>query len=337
MSVLVDPRICPDCRAPLDLATCTGCGLHLVGPAAAELWTHMQAADRLVGELRAGSAAPPELPQYPSALPAAPRRATASPRRLPNASVPMVLLALGGLCLLVAAVVFVAVAWSSLGLAAKATILAAVTGLFAGGAVAVTRRDLRLAAETLWIVVAGLVGLDLVAAYGADLVGLGRLDDRDAVALVGAVLLGLSVGVSAWATTTPVRRLHGLVAVAAVGTVLLTASEAWTSEHNPLAVTISVPALALLALGIDRASDAHLRPIALVEVGAAVVSWLVLLGLGVDRMSTVASDARWWGDLSGWPLLAAAGLAGAAAVPRQLPAHVRMVGAGAALVALALF
>lgn len=336
MSVLVDPRICPDCRAPLDAATCTSCGLRLVGPAAAELWAHMQAADRLVGELRAGSTAPTELPQYPSALPAAPHRTAPSQRRLPNASVPVVLLALGGLCLLVAAVVFVAVAWSSLGLAAKATILAAVTALFAGGAVAVTRRDLRLAAETLWIVVAGLVGLDLVAAYAADLVGLGRLGDRDAVALVGATLLGLSVGVSAWATTTAVRRLHGLVAVAALGTLLLAGSEAWTSEHNPLAVTISVPVLALLALAIDRVSDGHLRPIALVEGGTAVVSWLVLLGLGVDRMSTVASDARWWSDLSGWPLLAAAGLAGATAVPRRLPAPLRMVAAGAALVAFAL-
>ena len=339
MSTLVDPHICPDCRAPLDpAATCTGCGLRLVGPSAAELWQHMLEADRLVEQLRVTAsytpAAPPSLtPPFPSA-PLAPSRA---PRQLPNASVPVVLLALGGLCLLVAAVVFVAVAWSSLGLGARTSILAGVTGLFAAGAVAVTRRDLRFAAETLWLVVSALIALDLAAAYGADVLALGRLDDRDAVTLVGAALLGVAVAVAAWATTTPVRRLRGLVAVAGLGTVLLAGAEAWTSEHNPLAVTISVPVLAGLAVGLDRVSDRHLRPIALVEAGAAVISWLVLFGIGTDRLATVATDARWWADLAGWPLLAAAGLAGATASVPRLLAAARMVAAGAALVALALF
>ncbi len=54
MSRLVDPTICPDCRAVLDTgARCTGCGLHLEGPLAAQLWTAMTAADRVVEQLRA--------------------------------------------------------------------------------------------------------------------------------------------------------------------------------------------------------------------------------------------------------------------------------------------
>ncbi|MGY2874168.1 hypothetical protein ACVW00_001358 [Marmoricola sp. URHA0025 HA25] len=345
MSTLVDPHICPDCRAPLDAAsTCTGCGLRLVGPAASELWQRMQEADRLIAQLRAAHAvisastlptaprsAPPARPTSASAASAAQRPAST------GSSVPVVLLALGGLCLLVAAVVFVAVAWGSLGLAAKTAILLAVTGLFGAGAVAVTRRDLRLAAETLWLVVAGLVGLDLAAAYGADLLGLGRLSDRDAVGMVGAALLGLAVGVGAWATTTPLRRLHGLVGVAAVGTLLLAGAEAWASDHNPLAVALSVPLLAGLAWCIDRVTERHLRPTALVVAGAALLSWLALVGYGVDRMSTTATDRAWWTDLAGWPLLAAAVAAAVPALAPRAADWLRMVAAGGSLVTLGLF
>jgi hypothetical protein len=338
MSLLVDPHICPDCRAPLDATgTCTGCGLRLVGPEASELWVHMQAADRLIGRLRAAPVAAPAPPTPVTAL--TPPPIDHPPRRsaLPSASIPAVLLALGGLCLLVAAIVFVAVAWSSLGLAAKTAILLAITALFGAGAVVVSRRDLRFAAETLWLVVAGLVALDLGAAYGADLLGLGRLSDRDAVGLVGAALLGLAVAVGAWATTTPLRRLHGLVGVAGVGTLLLAGAEAWTSDHNPAAVAVSVPALAALAWCIDRMTERHLRPTALVVAGSGLVSWLELVGYGVDRMSTTATDRAWWTDLAGWPLLAAAGVAAVLAVIPRAADGVRIVAAGGCLVTLGLF
>jgi hypothetical protein len=348
MSKLIDPHICPDCRAPLDTAgTCTGCELQLVGATAAELWLRMQQADVLVEELRAASAperrplasapAAGPLPMAPPARPGPPQTGPA----LPNASVPVVLLALGGLCLLVAAIVFVAVAWSSLGLAAKTAILLAVTGLFATGAVAVTRRELRFAAETLWLLVAGLVFLDLAAAYGADLLGLDRIGDRHATGLIGATLLGLAVGVGAWASTTALRRLHGLVGVAGVGIGMFAGAEAWTSEHNPLAVAVSVPLIAALAVGIDRVSAGHLRAIAAVVGAAAPVSWLVLTGYGVDRMSSTDTDSTWWSDLAGWPFLAAAALAAVPAaapvVARRIPDTLRMVAAGGTLVTLTLF
>jgi hypothetical protein len=359
MSALVDPHICPDCRAPLDAAgTCTGCGLRLVGPAAGELWQHMVQADRLIAQLRSAPvAAPIPGPAAPTGMPPAPARTTmptlpvgpsASVRRhtLPSASVPVVLLSLGALCLLVAAIVFVAVAWGSLGLGAKTTILLAVTALFAGGAAAATRRTLRFAAETLWLVVAGLVAVDLTAAYHADLLGLARIGDRSAVALVGACLLGLAVAAGAWVTTTPLRRLHGLVVVAGIGTVLLAGAEAWTSEHNPGAVAISVPVIAAVALGIDRISGGLLRTTAVVVGAAAPVSWLVLVGLGLDRMATTATDRIWWSEFRGWPLLAAAALAALPAVlpsapwagpSRQVGPPVRAVAAGASLVTLGLF
>ena len=359
MSILVDPHICPDCRAILDpTGTCTGCGLRLVGPAAAELWQHMVQADRLITALRAAAPAPvtagavaggapsPVAPMAPQGVPAPPpaRPGGAPPRALPSASVPVVLLSLGALCLLVAAIVFVTVAWGSLGLGAKTTILLVVTALFATGAAAATRRRLPVAAETLWLVVAGLVTVDLTAAYHADLLGLGRIGDRSAVALVGASLLGLALAAGAWATTTPLRRLHGLVVVAGIGTVLLAGAEAWTSEHNPVAVAVSVPVIAALAVAIDRITDGLLRPTAVVVGAAALVSWAVLVGHGLDRAASTATDRTWWAELRGWPLLVAALYA---AVPVLLPTLTRerlavppwprAAAACASLVTLALF
>src|SRR3954449_3605370 len=109
MSRLVDPPLCPDCRALLDAgATCTGCGLQVTGPLAAELWRRMVAADRVVEQLRALSGGAPvavagsvAAPGQGAALPRFPRRAStpARTRRLPAASVPVVLLSLGALCL----------------------------------------------------------------------------------------------------------------------------------------------------------------------------------------------------------------------------------------------
>src|SRR5690242_8978064 len=87
MSLLIDPRICPDCRAPLDEAsTCTGCGLRLTGPLAGELWRTMQTADSLVERLRVEV---PESVTVASALPAAPASAPASaPPSAPAATPP---------------------------------------------------------------------------------------------------------------------------------------------------------------------------------------------------------------------------------------------------------
>ena len=343
MSRLVDPRVCPDCRAPLDhAATCTGCGLRLVGPLAAELSERMHQADRLVEQLRAAmpTATPTSAP--PATVPAGPGMATpaavvpSARRRLPSASVPVILLTLGGLCLLVAAVVFAVVAWGSLGLAAKTLILLAVTGLFTWGAVVLTRRGLRFGAETVWLVVAGMVGLDLAAAYGADLVGLADLDLRHMVAVIGAALLGLSVSAGAWAASTPLRRLKGLIVVAGVGVVLLAGAEAWTRGEDPLAVTVSIPLLVLLAVGIGRIAGGVLRETALVVGGAGAVSWLALVGIGVGRMALTESDGQWWTDLEGWPLLAAAAMATVLTVPRQLLRWTRMAGSAGALVTLAL-
>ena len=343
MSKLADPTICPDCRGPLDsTGTCGTCGLRLSGQLASELWQTMLRADSLVERLRLvpapAAARPGAAPTPPAAPLARPTVAPLSgPRRLPAASVPVVLLGLGGLCLLVSAVVFVAVTWSSLGIGARTAILLLVTAVAAAAAGAVTTRALRGAAETLWTVVGGMLVLDLLGARAAGMLGLDALSDRHEAGLVGAVLLAVGAGSGRWSVGRPTGRLHAPQVVAAVGVLLVTTAEAYAASQPVVATAVSVAALAGLALLLARP-----LPWTSYAAGAlALVSWLGLVGDGVHRIDVSAGDAAWWSGLQGWPLLVAAGCAATVAllpVPdnvagaRRGQATWRPVAAGAALV-----
>ncbi len=344
MSRLLDPTICPDCRQPLDPAgTCTGCGLPLRGPLAGELWTVMQSADRIVERLRVAPLAAPTgapvapvtghdpagpLPRFPSA--------PARTKRLPSASVPVVLLSLGALCLLVAAVVFVAVTWSLLGLTGRTLVLAGVTTLFASAAVVLSGRGLRGAAETFWLIVAGMLTLDLLGAQSAGLAGLDALDWRGTGALVGCALTALGLLVGLWARSQPVSRLIGSEAVAVIGALVLASTNAWSAQNPAVGAAIAAPVLVGLFVTLRR-----LVPLAAYGLGVlGAVSWLVLLLDGVGRaLDDVAgppmTPMTWWTDLRGWPLLAAAALATVVAVIARVPAALRAVAAGGALLPLA--
>jgi hypothetical protein len=345
MSRLVDPTICPDCRALLDpAATCPACGLEVTGPLATELWQRMVAADHVVEQLRARSGAvrvpapaPGTTARKPSTagLPTFPRQAPTPPPRtrlLPSASVPVVLLSLGALCLLVAAAVFVAVAWSVLGLTGRTLVLLGVTGLLATVAVVLTRKNLRGAAETFWLVVAGMLTVDLLGAQSAGLAGLDALDWRGTGALVGGALFAMGVGVGLWARRQPVVRLYGAEAVAVLGALLLCASNVWFAENPAVACTIAVPLLAAVFLGLRRS-------LFVAAYGAGVlglVSWLVLFVTGWDRAMEQVGFGAWWSHARGWPLLAAALLAAVAVHFPAVPRHLRAVAAGLTLLSLAL-
>ncbi|MFL6024520.1 MAG: hypothetical protein ACJ72O_14375, partial [Marmoricola sp.] len=325
MSLLTDSRICPDCRALLDTSgTCTGCDLHLTGPLAAELWTTMQVADSLVERLRLQFSAPVSrgevAPSRTGGLPAAPPLPgqPARPRRtgLTAASVPAVLFGVGALCLLVAAVVFVAVAWSSLGLGARTSILLGVTATFGALAGRLTLRGLRGAAETFWLVVGALVTIDLTAAYAAGLLGYDHLEGRHAVAVLGIALLGLGVGVGTWVRRTELAGLIAPTLLSTAGALMVAAGEGWAAPSTAAGAAVAVLALAGLAAG-TRALD--LRHTAYAVSGLAVVSWTVLVGAGLDRAAAVDA-AAWWQGLDCWPLLAAVLLAAAATFAPIAPA-----------------
>jgi hypothetical protein len=246
--------------------------------------------------------------------------------------VPVVLLFLGALCLLVAAIVFVAVTWGSLGLTGRTLVLLGFTTLLAAVAVLLTRKALRGAAETFWVVVAGMLTVDLLAAESAGLAGLDALTWRGAGALVGGSLVALGVGVAAWARRQPVTRLIGMEVVAVIGAVVLCATNGWLAENPTIGTTVAIPLLAG-AFVLLRAPV----PVAAYGLGVlALFSWLVLLGIGLDRSMETAGFTEWWADVRGWPLLAAAVLAGLLAHAPGVPARARPVAAGLALVPLVL-
>ncbi|HMU36783.1 MAG TPA: hypothetical protein PKA04_08145, partial [Marmoricola sp.] len=142
MGKLIDPTLCPECRSILSGdARCPACGLQLQGPAAVELWQTMQRADQLIDQLRLQAAAAPvpaATPARPTPTGTAPPPPMRRPVKKPSASVPVILLTLGGLCVMVAAIVFVAVAWGSLGVGGRTAILGLVTLLMTICAVVLT-------------------------------------------------------------------------------------------------------------------------------------------------------------------------------------------------------
>ena len=245
---------------------------------------------------------------------------------------PVVLLTLGALCLLVAAIVFVAVTWDRLGLTGRTLVLLVFTGVLATIAVLLTRRGLRGASETFWIVVAGMLTIDLLAAESAGLAGLDALSWRGTGAMVGAALLAMGVGVGVWARGQRIGQLYGVQVVAVIGALVLCASNAWDAENPAIGTTIAVPVLAgafVLLRG--------LVPLAAYGLGGlAVASWLVLVGVGWERALETAGFVDWWADFRGWPLLAAALLAAVVVHLPGIQEAVRSLAAGLALVPLVL-
>src|SRR5918994_876866 len=167
-----DPDLCPDCRTnlPSGVTICPTCGLPVRHALAVELFATLKRADSLVEQLRSiadsrtalvppaphsplspsprvqappsAPPAPPAPPPYPSA-PAAPHPAPAG--RVGVSAIPKILLGLGALCLLVAAIAFLAVSWSILGVGGRTAVLLTLTAAATGGALLLNRFKLRIA------------------------------------------------------------------------------------------------------------------------------------------------------------------------------------------------
>ncbi len=121
-------------------------------------------------------------------MPAAP--ASAYPTRARTgvgvAAVPKILLGLGAMCLLVAAIVFLAVSWSILGVGGRTAVLLTLTAAATGGSLLLNRFRLRIAAESMSVVALGMLGLDVLGANAAG--WFGDSSTGWAVAAGGAVM-----------------------------------------------------------------------------------------------------------------------------------------------------
>lgn len=353
MTRYADPERCPDCQAPMAFGAsrCPSCGLNLEGPLAAELFTTLSTADRLLARMRASAAAAPA--PTPTAAMTAPggggvgtltrpetTPVTAPPRRLPpppehhvglsGASVPKILLALGALCLLVAALVFLAVTWSAMGVAGRTATLIGFT-LVAGGLSAwAAHRDLRAASEALGVVALGLLTFDMFGAQDAG--WFGEPSDAGFFVLLGVVIALVGASAALAVRRTPVGAFVGGEVFAGLGVASATAGFVvadWLAFSAASTVAVVLTAGVAVAANVVR-----LRVLAVAGAAVSALTWAVLLFSSWDRATANPSLHELWAGLEVWPLLAAALLVGALAVVPRLPLEVRLAALSVAVLVL---
>ena len=336
-----DPHACPGCRGPIAATDpqCPTCGLSLRGEPAREVFTALAYADTLVARLRAAAPSPspwpsPSSPPSPPSLSIGPATGTpltapvtAAARGLSGATVPKVLLSLGALCLLVAALVFLAVAWARLDVHGRTLVLIGITAACGALAGVVARRGLRAGAESLASVALGLVAVDVAGASDAGWLGEPRLTEL-------LLVLGVAIAVPATATTllarrTPVGTLLAPELFAIGGTAVATLGLAnLPSLHADAGVLLAVLAAAGAAV-VARLLE--LRVAAPAVAVLAAVWWLALVGRGVANLPVDLSVADVWLSGAAWLLVVAAVLPVPVAVARSLPLAARVVAASAAV------
>ncbi|WP_244929479.1 hypothetical protein [Nocardioides sp. W7] len=288
-----DPTRCPDCGADLPAvpSRCDACDLPLTGQTAVQLQSVLRYADQLLGQLR--RPAPSAIAPYPA--PAPRERERRGPR---TTSVPAVLLGLGALCLLVAALIFLAVAWSWLGVGGRTTVLLGLTAGSAAAGLVLGGRGLRAAGEALTVVALGLVLLDVAGAGRAG--WLGTHPDGVPLAVYGGAL-----AVAGLALLTHPSRLIVPQLAAATGVGVLLAGLGEQTDRLRLLAFVGVLAFAALAWTGRALRAAALRWLALAGAG---VSWLVLAGTSAAHALEDPTLAGQWADGRVAGLLAAAAL-----------------------------
>lgn len=324
MTRYADPERCPDCLGamPWGASTCPSCGLSLEGPLAARLFATLSSADELLATMRSAAPAGPA-PSGPAPAPVEAGGllpgATAPPvvrepawPGLSNASVPKILLGLGALCLLVAALVFLAVSWSAMGVAARTATLLGFTAVAGALTAWAARHDLRAAAESLGVVTLGLFAFDLFGARDSG--WFGEISTSGFLLLAGTFLSAAGAGAALAVRRTPTGSLVGAEVMAAIG---LCAAAIGVVSSDALTWSASLVIAVLLAGGL--AATARLVRLAWLAGGAALVSmlaWCALTLTGLERASNHPSLHELWLGLEGWPLLASAVLVG---VPMLVP------------------
>ena len=335
MTRYADPLVCPDCRQPIAYAvpSCPHCALPLRGTTAQALFSTLLRADQLIDQLRQPAVAFPT-PVAPGVLrpwtpEPSPRPSEPRASRLEAASIPKVLLGLGATCLLVAALVFLVVAWSSLGMGGRTAVLLTLTSL-AGGAVAwLSGRTLRAGAESLAVVLLGLVALDVTGAENAG--WLGEHGDGGFALILGGVVALVGLATATYGVTSKVKRLVGAEIVTALG---VATCGAGLLDVLPDDAAGALAATVLTAAVAGLARRTRLPDLATGLAALAGLWWLGLVTIGLGNALDVPTVDALWGDLRVWPLLVGALLAALPAVVRALREPVRVAAASvAALVA----
>lgn len=354
MFLYADRTVCPRCREALAPATagCDRCSARLDDTAAYDVFVALQQVDRLVARLGerplAATVASPArtsptgavtvstsraLPEPAAAdAPPPPLEPASHPARpvLSGLSVPKILLGLGALCLVVAALVFLVVAWASLGVGGRTAVLVGFTLVAGGLATWSARSGLRAGAESMTTVALGLLLLDLIGAQGAG--WFGDLGTSGFLVLAGTTVL--LVGGAATVTTRRTAEPRLLSAeIAASGAMVV----ALAGLHDSLPLTDAGWVLTSLVItGILALAGWRLRlGIALwTAVCLAGAAWAGLVAIGGVRALSEPSWAGLLEELRAWPLLVAAAVAAAPAALGRLPLTARVCGPAVAVALL---
>ncbi|MFC5728016.1 MULTISPECIES: SCO7613 C-terminal domain-containing membrane protein [Nocardioides] len=325
-----DPTLCPDCRSalPRGVPTCPTCQLLVRHPLAIRLFGTLQTADTLLVQLRSasdefhavgarqsvpagaaqGATPPPPPPPPASALPG-PHRAPVAPVApvalgggVGFASVPKILLGLGALCLLVAALVFLAVSWSALGVGGRTAVLAGFTLAAGASALILHRAGLRVAGESLIVVALGMLGLDVLGAGAAGWLG----DGPDGVVTLTTGLVLSAAGAALGLVRVGDRpRLVAPQIISGIGLLTAYLGAMDTTDHRLLAGH----ALTVLGIGVVLLARSISLPALMWShlVGVALV-WTATAGIALTDAILEPTLDQLWLRGSGWSLLATAAL-----------------------------
>ena len=289
---------------PLTPDSCPACRLPLRDPLTHELLRTLEYADSLLVRLRAvapvaGPVTAPitaDLPTYPR--PNDPAPAIRGRHGLLTASVPTILLGLGALCLLVAAVTFLAFAWTWMGVGGRTAVLAGLTAAAGGAGIWLGRRGLRVAAESLTTVSLGLVALDLAGAVTA-----GWFGPRSDEALV--LLAGAGVAAVGWMMVVAPARLVAPQLGACLGMLVAFMAGIGISGHDRL---LGVAAIAVFGASAWAARVLGARALTAAAAFGATGWWVWLTGRGLLDAIAEPTVRSLWIDGNGYALAAGAGI-----------------------------
>lgn len=307
---------------------------HLLGLLRADRARSAQEAFRspAAGEGRGNPPAPtpPPSPTPPRHTAAPPPRKDFSPKTAQN-----LLLGLGGLLLVVAAVVFTVVSWGHIGIGGRAVILAGVTVLTLATPRLLVGRGLTATAETIAMLGVALLFLDGYAARRVGLAGADGLSPLDYAAL----LLGLVALVMAgYSRLLPLRLpLPVAIVLAQFPLPLLTLGKTAPWVTAALTVTAAADA-ALLTLGAGVKRGAAPAVLATAR-GCFGVTWALGVACGVLDSALRLGDFSQVEGLTatlvkGVLLVAAAGL-GVVVAPRLRTPGLELLTAGSAFTLVA--
>ncbi len=248
-----------------------------------------------------------------------------------------VLLVLGTTLLVIAALVFVAVVWSSLGAGGQAAVLVAITALAAALAVRL-RASLPATAESLATVALVLLGIDLIAAPGLGLLPHRLLDAGSwyvpaAFGLVAAAgVLGASrYRLNAWAIGGWLATVPAAAFLASAVAHLADDPVTWSGYGVLVAVAVAVT---LMEGGGTRAHPGRLTKLTLDRPWSSLAGVTILIGAALTSpMSVLGEGARvsWIVAMAGATILLAALAIQQQGAARQTIADVAAVTAGATL------